>query len=112
MKKEFFMYYTLHERLRKINNTTSGAPACIETVLTLSPTQWDEQKTSLRFPSYAGLENTIIRSCKAEIYPRYISGSLCIPNRKHLLETPFCFTFYMNEACIVFVSDDSVPDHH
>ena len=86
------MYYTLHERLRKINTLTLDSPACIETVLTLSPTQWDEQKESLHFPSYAGLENTIIRSCKAEIYPRYISGSLCIPDRKRLLETPLCFT--------------------
>ncbi len=136
------MYYTLHERLRKIetdqesdlnlsqvnpvqqdsgqtgsiqhnipsSDTDSNTHTDIETVLTLSPTQWDERKESLHFPSYAGLENTIIRSCKAEIYPHYISGSMCIPDRKRLLETPLCFTFYMNETCIVFVSNDSVPD--
>ena len=101
------MYYTLHERLKK---TEPDHKSDLENVLTLSPAQWEEQKVSLRFPSYAGLENTIIRSCKAEIYPRYISGSLCIPDRKRLLETPLCFTFYINESCIVFVSEDSVPD--
>ena len=90
--------------------STLNNPICIENVLTLSPAQWEKQKVSLRFPPYAGLENTIIRSCKAEIYPRYISGSLCIPDRKRLLETSFCFTFYINESCIVFVSEDSVPD--
>ena len=90
--------------------STLNNPICIENVLTLSPAQWEKQKVSLRFPSYAGLENTIIRSCKAEIYPRYISGSLCIPDRKRLLETSFCFTFYINESSIVFVSEDSVPD--
>lgn len=90
--------------------STLNNPICIENVLTLSPAQWEKQKVSLRFPPYAGLENTIIRSCKAEIYPRYISGSLCIPDRKRLLETPFCFTFYINESSIVFVSEDSVPD--
>lgn len=127
------MYYTLHERLKKTDSdyepesnsdpindiphdtSPSDMPStdnvCIENILTLSPAQWEEQKVSLRFPSYAGLENTIIRSCKAEIYPRYISGSLCIPDRKRLLETPLCFTFYINASCIVFVSDDSVPDH-
>lgn len=136
------MYYTLHQRLRKIeldfkpdlnlsrqnpiqhdsdltdsirhntssSDSTSNDSTCIETVLTLSPAQWEQQKASLHFPSYAGLENTIIRSCKAEIYPHYISGSMCIPDRKRLLESPLCFTFYMNEACMVFVSDDSVPD--
>ena len=90
--------------------STLNNPICIENVLTLSPAQWEKQKVSLRFPPYAGLENTIIRSCKAEIYPRYISGSLCIPDRKRLLETSFCFTFYINESSIVFVSEDSVPD--
>lgn len=130
------MYYTLHARLKKTepdyiqtdpvqhdsDQTNSGQtnpassastlnnPICIENVLTLSPAQWEKQKVSLRFPPYAGLENTIIRSCKAEIYPRYISGSLCIPDRKRLLETSFCFTFYINESSIVFVSEDSVPD--
>ena len=130
------MYYTLHARLKKTepdyiqtdpvqhdsDQTNSGQtnpassastlnnPICIENVLTLSPAQWEKQIVSLRFPPYAGLENTIIRSCKAEIYPRYISGSLCIPDRKRLLETSFCFTFYINESSIVFVSEDSVPD--
>ena len=130
------MYYTLHARLKKTepdyiqtdpvqhdsDQTNSGQtnpassastlnnPICIENVLTLSPAQLENQKVSLRFPPYAGLENTIIRSCKAEIYPRYISGSLCIPDRKRLLETSFCFTFYINESSIVFVSEDSVPD--
>ena len=136
------MYYTLHQRLRKIeldftpasnlshmnlvhpdasqadsiqpntpsSDSASDNPTCIKTVLTLSPTQWEQQKTALYFPSYAGLENTIIRSCKAEIYPHYISGSICIPDRKRLLETPRCFTFYINKSCIVFVSEDSVPD--
>ena len=130
------MYYTLHARLKKTepdyiqtdpvqhdsDQTNSGQtnpassastlnnPICIENVLTLSPAQREKQKVSLRFPPYAGLENTIIRSCKAEIYPRYISGSLCIPDRKRLLETSFCFTFYINESSIVFVSEDSVPD--
>ena len=136
------MYYTLHQRLRKIeldftpasnlshvnlvqpdasqadsiqpntpsSDSASDNPTCIKTVLTLSPTQWEQQKTVLYFPSYAGLENTIIRSCKAEIYPHYISGSICIPDRKRLLETPHCFTFYINKSCIVFVSEDSVPD--
>ena len=136
------MYYTLHQRLRKIeldftpasnlshmnlvqpdasqaesiqpntpsSDSASDNPTCIKTVLTLSPAQWEQQKTALYFPSYAGLENTIIRSCKAEIYPHYISGSICIPDRKRLLETPRCFTFYINKSCIVFVSEDSVPD--
>ena len=136
------MYYTLHQRLRKIeldftpasnlshmnlvqpdasqadsiqpntpsSDSASDNPTCIKTVLTLSPAQWEQQKTTLYFPSNAGLENTIIRSCKAEIYPHYISGSICIPDRKRLLETPHCFTFYINKSCIVFVSEDSVPD--
>ena len=104
------MYYTLHQRLRKISDPLSLDSDYIETVLTLSPSQWEQQKAFLHFPSYAGLENTIIRSCKAEIYPHYISGSMCIPDRKRLLESPLCFTFYMNESCIVFVSENSVPD--
>ena len=97
------MYYTLHARLKKTepdyiqtdpvqhdsDQTNSGQtnpassastlnnPICIENVLTLSPAQWEKQKVSLRFPPYAGLENTIIRSCKAEIYPA-ISPEVCV----------------------------------
>lgn len=111
------MYYSLHHRLRKQEDmpldVSAGSDADtprIETVLTLSPAQWEKQKHPLSFPSYAGMENTIIRSCKAEIYPHYISGSLCIPDRKRLLEAPLCITFYINQAYLVFVSETSTPD--
>lgn len=111
------MYYSLHHRLTKYEHTESHLSAesdsytdHIATVLTLSPAQWEKQKQRLSFPPYAGMENTIIRSCKAEIYPHYISGSLCIPDRKRLLETPVCMTFYINQRYLVFVSDSTIPD--
>ena len=129
------MYYTLHQRLRKIeldftpasnlshmnlvqpdasqaesiqpntpsSDSASDNPTCIKTVLTLSPAQWEQQKTALYFPSYAGLENTIIRSCKAEIYPHYISGSICIHRYESQEMSPELFLYgFFSE----FLTDD------
>ena len=75
------------------------------TALTLTPGEWEEQKEPLDFPSSAGLEHRQIRRCRTEAHPKYIFGSLCIPDRKQLLHPPLKFVFYVNARFLIFVDD-------
>ena len=81
------------------------------TALTLTPGEWEEQKEPLDFPSSAGLEHRQIRRCRTEAHPKYIFGSLCIPDRKQLLHPPLKFVFYVNARfLILWMTPDSRAD--
>lgn len=76
----------------------------------LTPEEWQQQKETLGFPSYAGSEPERSRICKAEIYSSYIFGSFTAPDKDHVLFEAHKFIFYINERGIVFVDDKGVAD--
>lgn len=102
------MYYQITGTLRHLKRiqTTDNTFFAV----TLTPDRWDLQKTRFGFPSYIGWENAGVHSCKAEVFARYIFGSLYIPDRTHLLEPPLKLTYYVNETCIAFVDGDGLAD--
>lgn len=102
------MYYQISDRLQHLENASGINDAFF--AVTLTPDEWEVQKTRFGFPLYTGLENLKIHSCKAEIFAKYIFGSLYIPDRTHLLNTPLSLVYYVNEKCIAFVNENSLTD--
>ena len=104
MKRERPMYYQITEHLRHID-TVPSEDSGFMTAVTLTSREWEDKKDSLGFPDCAGSGNNQIRSCRTEAHAKYLSGSLCIPDRNQLLHPPLKFTFYMNKRFLVFVDD-------
>lgn len=102
------MYYQIAGTLRHQNQIRNADHAFF--AVTLTPDKWRLQKTQFNFPDYIGAEGAGIHSCKAEVFAKYIFGSLYIPDRTHLLETPLKLTYYVNEKCIAFVDGDGLAD--
>lgn len=102
------MYYQITGTLRHLNQIKTANSTFF--AVTLTPDRWNLQKTRFSFPSYIGPENAGVHSCKAEVFARYIFGSLYIPDRTHLLEPPLKLTYYVNEKCIAFVDGEGLAD--
>lgn len=98
------MMYQITDQLKRIEKIPSDSPGTM-IVAALTTQEWDAEKEHLGFPSRAGSEYRQIRSCRTEAHAKYLSGSLCIPDRKHLLHPPLKFTFYVNARFLVFVDD-------
>lgn len=102
------MYYRINERLEHLNDPVWDRTAMI--AVTLSREDWEVLKTQLGFPDYAGIDQTVIRSCRAEAYARYIYGSLCVPNPQHLQGHPTKLAFYINESYLVIIENSGLAD--
>lgn len=102
------MYYQITGSLRHLNRIKTANNAFF--TVTLTPDEWNLQKTRFGFPPYIGAENAVVHSCKAEVFSRYIFGSLYIPDRTRLLEPPLKLTYYVNETCIAFVDEGGLAD--
>lgn len=102
------MYYQISRTLQHINHIKNSDGLVF--AATLTPDGWECQKTQFGFPSHAGSGEKDIHSCKAEIFAKYIFGSLLIPDRNRLLGTPAKIIYYINESCIIFVDSNGLAD--
>ena len=102
------MFYQIDQTLKHMEGAASLGRISFAAVLT--PDEWAEQKEQLGFPVYADFDLATVRSCKAEVFAKYISGSIVAPDKSNVLGKPSKLVYFINENGIVFVDGTKLAD--
>lgn len=102
------MYYQLNDILKRLNDIEQTKNCFFAAVLT--PEDWQRQKEPLGFPDYTGFEHYSIYNCKAEVYAKYVFGSIVVPDKHHVSGTPYKLLYYINENGIVIIDDSTLSN--
>lgn len=102
------MYYQITDKLCHLSPEEKEQHTFFAAVMTSQ--EWDDSKADLGFPVYAGLEPASGQICKAEVYSKYIFGSIAAPDHKQVLGMPHKLLYYINERGIVFLDENGLAD--
>lgn len=102
------MYYQLNDILKRLNDIDQTKNCFFAAVLT--PDDWKSQKELLGFPDYTGFEHYSIYNCKAEVYAKYVFGSIVVPDKQHVSDTPCRLLYYINENGIAIIDESTLSN--